>query len=145
MKKTNKEIARDKYINWRENYIAHNDHSYSIADARKNINSLIKIYIEENSENKLIELINNSQMYILEDYIEPIFKKNKKRNPSKNKSLHEMKRLTSKRTTNQVKRKKEPNPYMKYALHSESDLIKNQHLLPCKTCGYSKCDNKNNC
>ena len=147
VKKTNKDVARNRYIKWRENYIAHNDFDSSNSLARKKIDDLINIFIEENNENYLIDLINKDQMFILEDYIKPIFIKNvkKKRYLSKTKTLTEKDKLSIKKPTTQVKRKREPNPYMKHALHSESDLIKNQHLLPCRTCGLSKCKNKNNC
>ena len=131
MKKTNKDKARDRYIKWRENYIAHNDFDYPNDLARKKINDLIKIYIEENNENNLIDLINKNQLNIIEDYITL-------NSTQKDKFSH-------KEPKTQVKRKREPNPHMKYALHSESDLIKNQHLLPCRICGLSTCKNKNNC
>tara|TARA_Y100000992_G_C20828027_1_gene288025 strand:+ start:59 stop:502 length:444 start_codon:yes stop_codon:yes gene_type:complete len=147
VKKTNKDRARDRYIKWRENYIAHNDFDYPNNLIRKKIDKLIKIYIEENNLNNLIALINKDQMYIIEDYIKPILNKNikKKRSTSKKKSLPKKNNLSYKKPTTQVKRKREPNPYMKHALHSESDLIKNQHLLPCRTCGLSNCKTKNNC
>ena len=149
--KQNKNKARKIYIHWRKNIISNTKFKINDYTAQKKIDASIKIYINEIGETEFINKILKGDLSFLTFYIKDVLKKDIKsistysNNFTENKPKINTKNNNKNNKTNNVRRTREPNPYMKHALHSDSDYMKLKSLLPCRKCGISTCKNKNNC
>tara|TARA_B100001250_G_scaffold255102_1_gene219538 strand:- start:1288 stop:1776 length:489 start_codon:yes stop_codon:yes gene_type:complete len=74
-----KEKARKTYINWRKNLISETNFNISDQEATKKIDAVISIYIDQNSDEELIKIINSGNIFTLNSYVKEVLKDNIKK------------------------------------------------------------------